>query len=131
MIKQFRTLLLLALTVSVVVSCQSAPKKDLALEQIRSQLDQLQSDPELTGYASSARGEAERALRSAENATGNETQRNHLIYMADRRIQIARAAAQREKMESELERLRLDNSHLLVSEWQREKRANGRRRASL
>ena len=120
MIKQFRTLLLLALTVSVVVSCQSAPKKDLALEQIRSQLDQLQSDPELTGYASSARGEAERALRSAENPTGNETQRNHLIYMADRRIQIARAAAQREKMESELERLRLDHSHLLVLASQKE-----------
>lgn len=95
-------------------ACQSAPKKDLALERIRSQLNELQSDEQLSGYASLALSEAERATRAAENATGNETQRNHLNYMADRRIQIARAAAQREQMESELEELRLEHSRLLV-----------------
>ncbi len=95
-------------------ACQSAPKKDLALERIRSQLNELQSDEALSGYASLALSEAERATRAAENATGNETQRNHLNYMADRRIQIARAAAQREKMENELEQLRLEHSRLLV-----------------
>lgn len=98
----------------LVSACQSAPKKDLALERIRSQLNELQSDEALSGYASLALGEAERATRAAENATGNETQRNHLNYMADRRIQIARAAAQREKMESELEQLRFEHSRLLV-----------------
>jgi len=95
-------------------ACQTAPKKDLALEQIRNQLDELQSDTALAGYAPIALGEAERATRAAENATGNDTQRNHLIYMADRRIQLARASAQREKMEAELERLRLEHSRLLV-----------------
>lgn len=95
-------------------ACQTAPKKDLALERIRNQLSELQSDTELAGFAPLALGEAERATRAAENATGNETQRIHLIYMADRRIQIARAAAQREKMESELEQLRLEHSRLLV-----------------
>ena len=74
-------------------ACTTAPKQDLALEQVRSQLDELKSNPELSSYAPLALGEAERALRQAETAQGNETYRIHLIYMADRRIQIARAVA--------------------------------------
>ncbi len=62
------------------------------------------ADTELAGYAPLALGEAERALRQAEAATGD-TQRIHLIYMADRRIQVARAVAQREQLEQELDRL--------------------------
>ena len=108
------TVLLAFVPVLLLAACASAPKKDLALEHIRNQLNQLQSDTELSSYAPLAMGEAERATRAAENATGNETNRNHLIYMADRRIQIARAAAQRAKMESELEQLRLEHSRLLV-----------------
>jgi len=110
---QLKPLIYLCLLL-LLSACQSAPKKDLALERIRSQLNELQSDEQLSGYASLALSEAERATRAAENATGNETQRNHLNYMADRRIQIARAAAQREQMESELEELRLEHSRLLV-----------------
>lgn len=111
-----RQLVLLSclLCVLTLTACQSAPKKDLALEQIRNQLNELQSDTELSGFAPLALREAERAMRAAESTPGNDTQRNHLLYMADRSIQIARAAAQREKMESELEQLRLEHSRLLV-----------------
>ena len=84
----------------LLAACTSAPKKNLALEQVRSQLEELQSDEDLAGYAPLALGEAERALRQAEAAT-NDTQRIHLIYMADLRIQIARAMAQREQLEEE------------------------------
>jgi len=100
-------------------SCTTAPKKDLALEQVRSQLEELKSDPELSGYAPLALGEAERALRQAEAATGD-TQRIHLIYMADRRIQIARAIAQREQLEQELDQLGAERSELLVKASQLE-----------
>jgi len=99
--------------VLLLASCTTAPKKDLALEQVRSQLEELKADPELTGYAPLALGEAERALRQAETATGD-TQRIHLIYMADRRIQIARAIAQREQLEQEVDRLGTERSELLV-----------------
>lgn len=102
-------ILVLALT-----ACSSAPKKDLALEQVRNQLEELKANPDLAGYAPLALGEAERALRTAENASGNETYRNHLLYMADRRIQIARAVAQREQLESELAALADERSRLLV-----------------
>jgi outer membrane protein OmpA-like peptidoglycan-associated protein len=94
-------------------ACSTAPKKDLALEQVRSQLNELKADTELAGYAPLALGEAERALRQAEAATGD-TQRIHLIYMADRRIQVARAVAQREQLEQELDRLGAERNDLLL-----------------
>ena len=86
-------------------ACSTAPKQNLALQQVRMQLDELKSDQELAGYAPLALSEAERALRQAETATGNDTYRIHLVYMADRRIQIARVVAQRAQMEAELQTL--------------------------
>jgi outer membrane protein OmpA-like peptidoglycan-associated protein len=79
-----------------LAACQSAPKKDLALERVRTSLDQLQADETLAGYAPLALGEAERALRRAEQAT-KPLEREHLIYMAEKQIDIARAMAQREQ----------------------------------
>ncbi|MGK2927041.1 MAG: OmpA family protein [Lysobacterales bacterium] len=106
---------------ALTAACSSAPKKDLALEQVRSQLEQLKSDEELAGYAPLALGEAERALRQAEAATGD-TPRIHLIYMADRRIQVARTVAQREQLEREIGRLRTERNELLVQASQMETR---------
>jgi outer membrane protein OmpA-like peptidoglycan-associated protein len=100
--------------VCFLVGCQTAPKKDLALEQVRAQLEELQQNEQLAGYAPLALGEAERALRQAETATGDHTYRIHLIYMADRRIQIARAVAQREQLEEELQRLGEERNDMLV-----------------
>ena len=98
----------------LLAACTTAPKKDLALEQVRAQLDELKDNEELAGYAPLALGEAERALRTAETWTGNDTYRIHLIYMADRRIQIARAVAQREQLEDEYIRLNEERNDLLV-----------------
>lgn len=95
-------------------ACASQPKKDLALEQIRAQLERLKADEELQGYAPLALGEAERALRQAEASQGDETQRLHLVYMADRRIQIARTVAQREQLEAEYDRMESERNNLLV-----------------
>jgi outer membrane protein OmpA-like peptidoglycan-associated protein len=106
-------IMLSAALLLLVAACTTAPKKDLALEQVRAQLEELKADPELSGYAPLALGEAERALRQAEAATGD-TQRIHLIYMADRRIQIARAIAQREQLEQTLDQLGTERSDLLV-----------------
>jgi len=99
---------------ALITACGSAPKKDLALEQVRAQLDELKANEELAGHAPLALGEAERALRQAEVATGNDTYRIHLIYMADRRIQIARAVAQREQLEKEVSRLNDERNAMLV-----------------
>jgi len=109
-----------AAALALLAGCTTAPKKDLALEQVRAQLDELKANQELAGYAPQALGEAERALRQAETATGNHTYRIHLIYMADRRIQIARAIAQREQLEAEYIRLNEERNALLVRASQME-----------
>src|SRR5210317_2204383 len=105
------TLLLLLITVA---ACVAPPKKDLALEQIRDELESLKSNLELAGYAPLALGEAERALRNAELATGDKLYRAYLMYMADRRIQIARTMAEREQYETTLNELQQEHSAMLI-----------------
>ena len=105
---------------ALLTACTSAPKKDLALEQVRSQLDELKANEELAGYAPLALGEAERALRTAETWNGSNTYRIHLIYMADRRIQIARAIAQHEQLKDDYIRLTEERNDLLVRASQME-----------
>jgi outer membrane protein OmpA-like peptidoglycan-associated protein len=107
--------LLIAVTMLLMASaCTTAPKQDLALQQIRTQLEDLKADQALAGYAPTALNEAERALRQAETATGNDTNRIHLIYMADRRIQVARAAAQAAQLNAEFQKLGEERSTMLV-----------------
>ena len=98
----------ICLSAWALTACTTAPKKDLALERVRAQLEQLQADEELVGYAPLALGEAERALRVAEQSTGKENLRIHLVYMAGRQIEIARVIAQREQSEQELADLARD-----------------------
>ena len=112
--KLLTALAALTLMMLFTAACTTAPKKDLALEQVRNQLQELESNEDLEGYAPLALGEAERALRQAETATGNEAYRSHLIYMADRRIQIARAVAQREQLEQEYVKLSEEHNSMLV-----------------
>lgn len=114
MITTFTRLLSLAFLAVFITGCGSAPKKDLALEYLREQLTELKGNEELAGYAPAAMGEAERAVRQAETATGNQTYRVHLVYMADRRIQIARAAAQREQLVEEFDRLENERNSMLL-----------------
>ena len=100
--------------VLILSACTTAPKQDLALEQVKTALRQLQDDEELSGLAPLALGDAERALRQAEVSAASENQRIHLIYMADRRIQIARALAQRTQLENEHSELDTRRNQLLV-----------------
>jgi len=104
----------IAAVVILLAACATSPKKDLALERVKAQLQELQANEELAGYAPLALGEAKRALRQAETASGDKTYRIHMIYMADRRIQIARATAQNEQMEDEFNRLEDERSAMLV-----------------
>lgn len=108
------------LSLALLAACVAAPKKDLALERVRHELDELKSNPELAGYAPLAVGEAERALRNAELATGDRLARAYLVYMADRRIQIARTMAEREQLEQAAADLENEYSAMLIKASQLE-----------
>jgi outer membrane protein OmpA-like peptidoglycan-associated protein len=111
-----RSLTRISLIIMLVLlsACTAAPKKDLALERVKDELENLKSNPELSGYAPLALGEAERALRNAELATGDDLYRSYLVYMADRRIQIARTMAEREQHEQTLDKLEDEHSRMLI-----------------
>ncbi len=102
------------LLLAMLAACTSAPKKDLALERVRNDLDSLKANTELAGYAPLALGEAERALRNAEQSSGDKYFRIHMIYMADHRIKVARAMAEREQQEKAHDQLESERSALLI-----------------
>jgi len=114
------TKITLILSIILLSACVAAPKKDLALDRVRGELTDLKSNPELAGYAPLAVGEAERALRNAEMATGDDLYRSYLVYMADRRIQIARTMAEREQYEQTLDELEKKHSDMLIQASQLE-----------
>ena len=104
----------------VLGACTTAPKRDLALERVRSALEELKNDPELAGHAPLALGDAERALRRVEQENLSGNARIHHIYMADHRIKIARALAQREQLDKEFDELEKNRSAMLVKASQLE-----------
>ncbi len=118
--KQWSRQISLLLPLAILCACTITPKKDLALERVRDDLNKLKSNTELAGYAPLALGEAERALRIAEQAAGNENYRFHLVYMADRRIQIAKAMAEREQYEMARDELESRHSAMLIKASQLE-----------
>jgi outer membrane protein OmpA-like peptidoglycan-associated protein len=120
MSRQVKHIVLGLMIAAVISACTTAPKQNLALERVKTQLDDLKENEDLAGYAPLALAEAERALRQAETATGDETQRIHLVYMADRRVQIARAVAQREQLKTELQQLNDDRTAMLLKASQLE-----------
>jgi len=116
-------LLLLVVMVGLLAACQTAPKKNLDLERVATQLDQLKADPELAGLAPLALGEAERALRMAEQAGSDKVYQAHLVYMAEKRIEIARVIAQRAQLEQSKVQLTRERSDMLVHASQLETQA--------
>jgi outer membrane protein OmpA-like peptidoglycan-associated protein len=118
--RQLKIILPALIIVASLAGCTTAPKQNLALQQVRSQLDDLKTNEDLAGYAPLAVAEAERALRQAETATGDETRRIHMVYMADRRVQIARAVAQREQLKAELQQLNDERTAMLLKASQLE-----------
>ena len=110
----------LVLMLVLLSACVAAPKKDLALERVRDELDNLKSNTGLAGYAPLALGEAERAVRNAELAAGDDLNRAYLVYMADRRIQLARTMAEQEQNEQTLDDLQEQHSAMLIKASQLE-----------
>jgi outer membrane protein OmpA-like peptidoglycan-associated protein len=110
----------LVLMLVLLSACVATPKKDLALDRVRGELAELKSNTELAGYAPLALAEAERALRKAEMASGNDLHRSYLVYMADRRIQIARTRAEREQHDQMSDELEKQHSAMLIKSSQLE-----------
>lgn len=100
---------------ALVAGCASAPRVAPAAEAVRVRLTALQSDPQLAGKADAAIQDAEAAVRTAEMPQGDKVLTAHRVYLADRKVESARALAemrvaeeQQTQLANQRERARLD-----------------------
>lgn len=98
---------------AAVAACTVTPEKDLALERVRSSLNELKSDPVLADKAPLAIRDAEQTLDAAAEAQDKD-QRDHLIYLAERRVGIARARAERALARQEIADLEESREQVLM-----------------
>src|SRR6201990_2017444 len=88
------TLIATAVAAILLAGCAAAPVKPDGAAEARSKLTQLQSDPNLAGRAPVAVKEADAAGAGAEQRQADQELGAYKVYLADRKVEIARAQAE-------------------------------------
>ena len=83
-----------AVAAVLLVGCATAPVKPDGAAEARAMLTQLQSDPNLAGRAPIAMQEADAAVRIAEQPEADQQLAAYRVYIADRKVETARAEAE-------------------------------------
>ena len=98
-----------------------AAKHDLDYERLRASLDGLAADPVFGPLAPAERALAEQAVQAliADNAGGKKT-RTHRVYIAERRVDIAYAAAQAADQQRRLDLLDHEHDRILLEASRRD-----------
>ncbi|WP_082191449.1 OmpA family protein [Cellvibrio sp. pealriver] len=92
-IMKFTSLTTLILSASLLIACAS-PKAPDAAAQVRANLTQLQADPQLATLAPVEIKAAEDAVRIAEEPRDDKALAAHFVYLAERKVETARALAE-------------------------------------
>jgi outer membrane protein OmpA-like peptidoglycan-associated protein len=88
------TLIATAVASILLAACAAAPVKPDGAMEARAKLTQLQADPNLASRAAAAIKEADVAVRSAEQPEPNKELAAHRVYIADRKVDTAKALAE-------------------------------------
>lgn len=96
-----RTLIAAAVAAVLIAACAAAPVAPQGAAEARAKLIQLQSDPKLATLAPVAMDEADTAVRIAEQPVADEAVGSHRVYVADRKVEIARAQAETRWLENQ------------------------------
>jgi len=114
-VKLTRTLIATAVAAALLSACTTAPVQPDGATRARYKLTQLQSDPNLATRAPAATKEADAAVRLAEQPEADKDLAAYRVYLADRKVEIARAQAQtsfaedqRLQLSAQREKARLD-----------------------
>jgi outer membrane protein OmpA-like peptidoglycan-associated protein len=112
----FKKLSVAAMTALLLSACASTPKAPEASAAVREKLTRLQADQQLATRAPVAINEAEEAVRLAEKPTKDKALTQHLVKLADAKVDIAAEQAearfiedQRKGLVQEREEARLDS----------------------
>src|SRR5690348_15845557 len=96
-----RTLVGAAVATVLLASCASAPTKPAGSAEVRAKLTALQADPKLASGAPVAMKDAETAVVVDEMSQKDLVLAAHRVYIADRKVDTARALAQTQTAETE------------------------------
>jgi outer membrane protein OmpA-like peptidoglycan-associated protein len=88
------TLIATAVASILLAACTTAPAKPDGAAEARVKLTQLQSDPNLASRAATAIKDADFAVRAAEQPEADKELAAHRVYLADRKVDTARALAE-------------------------------------
>ena len=89
-----RNLVTVAVASALFAGCATAPVQPAGAESARDKLIALQTDPNLANLAPAAMQEAAAAVRTAQIPEHDQALADYRVYLADRKIDIARAVAQ-------------------------------------
>jgi hypothetical protein len=98
-----------------------ARQDDMDVNRLNSSLDQLASDPVLGTYAQAEQALAHAAIARLEQASRSE--RPHALYLAERRVDLAKAAAQLQDAQGKLAQLDREHDQILLEASRREAEA--------
>jgi len=128
--KAIREYMLLCLAIGAVVGvslvgmgCSSTPMRPAELDQARMAYAQAQDNPQVSTHAPVALHEAEEAVRRAEQTWDKEKdvrEVQNLAAVAQRRVEVARAAAEKKQAEVDAEELRAARERVLLDARTRE-----------
>jgi outer membrane protein OmpA-like peptidoglycan-associated protein len=106
----------------LLLACSGAfaAKADLDYERLRGMLDSLSSDPVLGPLAPAERALAEQAVQAVAVKGGRGSEHAHLVYLAERRVDIAYATAQALDQERRLDKLDREHDRILLAASRRD-----------
>jgi outer membrane protein OmpA-like peptidoglycan-associated protein len=96
-----RSLIAIAVASILLAACAAAPVKPSGAEEARAKLTQLQRNPDLASKAPAAIAEAEFAVQAAEQPQTDRDLGQYRVYIADRKVDIAKAQAQTRYLEDQ------------------------------
>ena len=104
-----------ALLLLAVTGTAAAAKTDLDYARLRASLNDLAADPALGKLAPAERALAEQAVQAVADKGGNGKEHAHLVYLAERRVDIAYATAQAIDQERRLDKLDREHDQILLA----------------
>lgn len=111
----------LCVTLAFAAITAHAAKHDLDYERLRASLDGLAADPVIGSLAPAERALAEQAVQALiADISGGKQGRAHKVYMAERRVDIAYAAAQAADQERQFNTLDREHDHILLEASRRD-----------
>ena len=115
----------LAITAMIALLTLAGPvqarQDDMDVNRLNASLDQLANDPTLGTYAQAEQALAHAAIARLEQAGRSE--RPHALYLAERRVDLAKAAAQLQDTQGKLAQLDREHDQILLEASRREAEA--------